>query len=1602
MDSEHGKKEAMDPNMVRGKALQLMVKYEEKMKALRKLLEDEEKLMDQFQGKNKDATMILEGSDSELDAPKNNSSALDLKNNQKQLEAKDNDHTIYLRPNHKPGSNPVVTDDFGLDRDALHDLHAVLRKLEANLSDTISVKQFPQNSGSASYRNERNSIIHDSSGSGCQRYDKPLPIPTNLPLFRKKDHSGNGYNDPGDFLLAFERVCRAANVTYSRYTTLLSLCLDSIDVRWFESYLEEQRPSTWQEVTKAFIGHFQNPNMQAQWLNKLRTLRMDNGGVQRYSDRFLALIDKLGMTYDDPMTIFSFKAGLSPSLAEQISSAECNHLLAMEYSSNIKPLDVMMLTKIAVRTEANLAIIADTQKSKFKGYNSKPESSHGKLTPKLRCSTCGQYGHLLDSCKRNQTAKPSGEASKVVTPSKTTDSKEKFCHNCSKNGHYTNQCPDKKKATDPALKCVEVVVNDGGSAFDTQSTSIHPSVKNNSSSIWRKKDVAIVNDKQLFPSSIQDTGSKDEAVSTGLRTPCYLNGERILGFIDCGASHSFISKNWVDQQNLTITPVNGIIRQIIDGSEKPRLGRLEGVLLENDTKSIMVDLEVASLEGGEELIIGMDLFPVLGFEIRGVPFTWPKQKDVIPSEKPKPTIERPPDVDDNGIHISWKKVLEDNQALPASISCQLPGAELSIDTDSKPVQIRQYPIAEGYRTAVDAQVKTWLDNGVIELAPVGCKWNSPLLATRKPSKDGSPDGVRVCLDARALNDKILNIPDSNLPGIREIQDSLGEFEWITILDLADSYHQFPINHSDRIKTTFTWGGKQWMFKGVPFGLKIMTGHMQRLMEILVGKHGRLPFQDDIAIATKKGGDHVSDVLEVLKTLTYEAKLRLRLKKCQFFHIEARVLGSLVTRTGIKMDPLKIKAIANWQRPADGKAMQRFLGAANFHRDFSSKFAEIAAPLEAVRNQHGVIQWTDEMVESFQKIKELFLSNLELRGVKWNEQFYLTTDASLSGIGAWLGQADEHGEIVPVICISKKLSPTQQRWSATKRELYGLMWAMEKLRFYLLGRKFIARVDHRPLVAMLGNKLNVMMEGWVDTIMKFDFTPSFLPGIHNTLADALSRSQELLGMGPVIRKSTLDESPNISSVDIDKALLLEAERRGKHVPSVTERKKMIDSAHSLGHFSVEAMYRQIWNNGYWWPQIRNELKNAVYSCIGCLRFNISKEGFHPLRSVEADKVWDHIEIDLIGPLPESGDKYNYILTIVDVLSGYTVLKALKTKSMEEVARNLWETIADYGPPKILQSDNGSEFSNQVIEQLSKLYGIDQRFITAYNPRANGKVERKNKEVVRSLKKMIIGTKDKWELWLPTIQFALNQKEQKDTGSTPFSLMFGREYNSLIDYSHVSECQDLETALKLRSADLEVLKDIVLPAIVRRSKSLRADNAVKFKKSNKIVSPLSPGTKVMLLDQTRTGKLDPVYEGPYIIVRQTKGGSYVLKDLAGEELKRRATINMIKAIPDSVNIITEENQHFRVESILDHKLDESNMQYQYLVHWSGYTSEDDSWISAEDFDDINIIKKYWNRIQPKQPKSKKTRGKCSSKDSVVKQPSTGMVLRSSKAVLPGSRH
>ena len=66
-------------------------------------------------------------------------------------------------------------------------------------------------------------------------------------------------------------------------------------------------------------------------------------------------------------------------------------------------------------------------------------------------------------------------------------------------------------------------------------------------------------------------------------------------------------------------------------------------------------------------------------------------------------------------------------------------------------------------------------------------------------------------------------------------------------------------------------------------------------------------------------------------------------------------------------------------------------------------------------------------------------------------------------------------------------------------------------------------------------------------------------------------------------------------------------------------------------------------------MRNDLKAHVQQCLECLRHDIRKQGFHPAKSVDADQVWDHVEIDLIGPVPINEEGHTYILTCVDILS-----------------------------------------------------------------------------------------------------------------------------------------------------------------------------------------------------------------------------------------------------------------------------------------------------------------------------------------------------------------
>ena len=383
----------------------------------------------------------------------------------------------------------------------------------------------------------------------------------------------------------------------------------------------------------------------------------------------------------------------------------------------------------------------------------------------------------------------------------------------------------------------------------------------------------------------------------------------------------------------------------------------------------------------------------------------------------------------------------------------------------------------------------------------------------------------------------------------------------------------------------------------------------------------------------------------------------------------------------------------------------------------------------------------------------------------------------------------------------------------------------------------------------------------------------------------------------------DEPRCASTLTDEEKLLLAQEKRGKRVPaSQAERSSLVEEAHAQGHFGEKAMQHYIDRRGYWWPAMRQDLANVVKMCPACRKYTVVKSGYHPARSVEAFLPGDHIQIDLAS-FPTSTEGHHFCLVCVDVFTGFLILRALKQKTAESVARTLWEIFTIIGVPRVLQSDNGTEFKNEIVAALTRLEGIEHRFISPYNPRADGKVERSVKTVKETVNKLMLGATCYWHLHLPFVQYAYNNKVQSLTGSTPFSLMFGRSANSSTNYEFDEEgmLRDIDEWKKHQ----EEIFSLIFPAVsVRRSQE------------------------------------------------QSKSRARV------DKLRRNITDESLPA-GDGAD---EESVHksYEVEKILEHTKRDEDGEEIFLVKWKGYPISESSWLPRARFNDLAIVDNYLKSV------------------------------------------
>ena len=130
-----------------------------------------------------------------------------------------------------------------------------------------------------------------------------------------------------------------------------------------------------------------------------------------------------------------------------------------------------------------------------------------------------------------------------------------------------------------------------------------------------------------------------------------------------------------------------------------------------------------------------------------------------------------------------------------------------------------------------------------------------------------------------------------------------------------------------------------------------------------------------------------------------------------------------------------------------KDVQAFLGVCNWFRDFVPNFAEISIPLTELTKKGNKWCWNESHQNSIILLLHYIGSSPCLKYFDDNKETLINTDASLYGIGGWIGQKYEDG-IHPVIFWSKKLNPAESRYPTHERELLALFKICKKNRALL--------------------------------------------------------------------------------------------------------------------------------------------------------------------------------------------------------------------------------------------------------------------------------------------------------------------------------------------------------------------------------------------------------------------------------------------------------------------------------------------------------------------------------------------------------------------------
>ena len=875
-----------------------------------------------------------------------------------------------------------------------------------------------------------------------------------------------------------------------------------------------------------------------------------------------------------------------------------------------------------------------------------------------------------------------------------------------------------------------------------------------------------------------------------------------------------------------------------------------------------------------------------------------------------------------------------------------------------------------------------------------------------PKKDKT---WRFCIDFRQLNAATKSM-SWTIPHIKEVLDRIGSQspKYFGVLDFLKGYYQAPLHENSRQYSAFKCfrGTYEWL--RVPMGLKGAPSYFQQQMaHKVIGSnllyHGVELYIDDVLIHAATEDEYLERIERLFARLL-EHNITVNPKKCFLGLSKIEYVGHVIDKDGVSFSSEKINKVLNFAKPHSIKSLRSFLGFVNYFRTHIKNLSIMEQPMLEILHtgdyDKARFYWTPKAQKAFEQVQEACRNLPKLFFAHPDAPIIVFTDASDYGYGSYTVQrrTGPDGKVheVPIAFLSGIFNKQQKNWPTIEKECFAIVHTLKKLEYLLKDRPFTIKTDHQNLLYLNNSNISSKVLRWKMFLQEYDFKIEHIAGKDNIVADGLSRimaqeeQQDILNL---LREEegeecevddTLDQSnlnPNLSVV-----------------PS--EKYQLFKKAHNsiVGHHGLARTIQNLMKiEPILWKGFRKDCAKFIKECPTCQKNSVIQPNIVSEKFINHTyEPFERINIDTIGPISvKDSVGHEFILTVRDTFSRFTLLYPMKDVDAPCVARSLLIMIGTFGCPKEILSDRGPEFVNGVIAELCKIIGVEHIKTIAYSKQENGIVERGNKEVQRFLRDMIFDKRilKEWSLYVPLIQRTINSTKNEATGFAPIEIIFGNGINlerGFLTPFTISEVEDN------MSDFVKGLKTFQNKVIAATKKKLLEHAEEHIGTQEDKVSVFPDDSYVLMSHPSRDGKAKPptkqssMWKGPYRVIKH-EGNTYTLLDFI-QDKEIQVNVQRLKEFQlgediNPIDIASRDRDEFIVEDVLDIRGDikvNNLSKIELLVKWAGYDDSENTWepysslrnnVKLHDFlrriDKISLIPKEHRRPEEQSRKRSRVR-------------------------------